>query len=152
MEYLIRACEPKDLITLVHLCAKHAAYEKSAYSETDQAEKLHRAIFSDHAPLHCWVVESDSDIVGYATYTFDFSTWSAGYFMHVDCLYLEEAVRGRGIGEKIMRNLVAEAKRRSCVNIQWQTPVFNKSAIRFYCRMGASPLEKQRFTLLLPVE
>lgn len=152
MEYVIRACEPKDLTAVVRLCAKHAAYEKAGYCETDQVRKLHQAIFSDHAPLHCWVVEHVHNIEGYATYTFDFSTWSAGYFMHLDCLYLEETVRGMGIGETIMRSLIAEAKRRACINIQWQTPVFNEPAIRFYCRMGASPIEKQRFTLVLPVE
>lgn len=149
MEYVIRNCELKDLADLVTLCAKHAAYEKSEYCEAEKESKLRQALFSDNAPLHCWLVVVDNNIAGYATYTFDFSTWNAGYFLHLDCLYLEEHVRGAAIGKEIINNLICEAKKRDCVNIQWQTPVFNERAIRFYRRMGARSTAKQRFTLSL---
>ena len=149
MEYVIRACVPKDLDALVQLCAKHAAYEETEYCESGQADKLYQALFSEDAPLNCWVVEVEHDLVGYATYTFDFSTWSAKYYLHLDCLYLEERVRGAGIGEKIMKALIVEATQRNCANIQWQTPAFNERAIRFYQRLGAEAKEKQRFTMSL---
>lgn len=149
MEYLIRRCAVEDLDALVLLCAKHAAYERAEYASEGKADKLRTAIFSEDAPLHCWVVEVGKNIVGYVTYTFDLSTWSAGYFLHLDCLYLEGHVRGIGIGEKIMQSLMLEARKHNCDNIQWQTPAFNEPAIRFYRRLGAVSKEKQRFTIPL---
>jgi hypothetical protein len=40
------------------------------------------------------------------------------------------------------------AREKNCVNIQWQTPVFNKRAIKFYNRIGATGKDKVRFTLI----
>jgi ribosomal protein S18 acetylase RimI-like enzyme len=85
-------------------------------------------------------------IVGYCSYTFDFSTWDARYFLHLDCLFIEEGFRGMSIGEKLITQVIFIAKQRKCVNVQWQTPIFNEGAIRFYKRIGATGKEKQRFT------
>ncbi len=37
------------------------------------------------------------------------------------------------------------AYRLGCVNVQWQTPVWNERAIRFYQRLGGEGKEKVRF-------
>lgn len=147
MEYLIRDFRENDIDTLIHLCNKHAAYEGVHYNGEGKRNLLLTALLSSRPKLHCWVVEAGDDVVGYVTYTFDFSTWHAQTFLHLDCLYLEEAYRGLGIGEKIIRRLHAVAKINRCVNLQWQTPTFNERAIRFYHRMGAYSLDKKRFFL-----
>ena len=150
MEYLIRRCQEKDLPALVELCEKHAAYEKTAYNANGKQELLANAIFGESQKLFSLVVESNNLIAGYATYTFDFSTWDAKPFLHLDCLYLEPGFRGYGIGEAIIKKLMAIATQHGCVTIQWQTPTFNKRAIKFYNRMGASGKHKVRFSLGLP--
>ena len=86
-----------------------------------------------------------NEVAGYATFTFDFSTWDAKYYLHVDCIYIEEKFRRLGIGKAVMKRLVDVAKSNNCVNLQWQTPVFNKMAIRFYERIGGKSLDKKRF-------
>jgi ribosomal protein S18 acetylase RimI-like enzyme len=45
----------------------------------------------------------------------------------------------------MMDKLKAIAKERNCVNVQWQTPIFNERAIKFYHRIGATGKEKLRF-------
>jgi hypothetical protein len=50
-------------------------------------------------------------------------------------LYLEPAFGG-GIGEIVFEKLKMIAKQNDCINIQWQTPVFNERAIKFYNRIG----------------
>ena len=147
MEYKIRLCEESDLAKLVELCSNHAAYEEASYSPLGKEELLSAALFSDTPKLFCHVVESRGKLVGYFTYTFDFSTWDAGTFLHLDCLYLEPEVRGNTIGERIMLVLRDIARKKNCVNIQWQTPVFNERAIKFYNRMGATGKDKVRCTL-----
>lgn len=145
MEHIIRKCEKDDLPSLVELCLKHSDYEQAIYNPTGKQELLAKAIFSDRQKLFCYVIESNGKIGGYFSYTFDFSTWDARTFLYLDCLYLEAEFRGFRIGEMVFHKLKVIAKQNDCVNIQWQTPVFNDRAIKFYNRIGGIGKDKTRF-------
>lgn len=145
MAYLIRKVETQDLLALVELCRKHAEYEQAEYDSATKQELLSSALFDTPPKLYCWVVEHNKQLVGYTSYTFDFSTWDAATFLYLDCLYLEPSCRGLGIGEEIMYRLKQVAQHNNCVNIQWQTPYFNTGAIKFYKRIGGVGKEKVRF-------
>ena len=147
MNYLIRDCHPTDVNTLVDLCQKHADYERAVFNPIGKEDGLKNALFAEQPKLFCLVVEQDEKIVGYASYTFDFSTWDATTFMYMDCLFLEEEARGFGIGEAIIEKLKQIAMDKKCINIQWHTPKFNERAIKFYHRIGGIGKEKVRFFL-----
>lgn len=147
MEYSIRNCEPQDLPKLVILCQKHAEFEKADFSPEGKEEALKKALFNDNPKLYCLVVAIDKDIVGYVSYTFDYSTWDAATFMYMDCLFLEEEARSFGIGEVLIEKLKQIGIEKNCINIQWQTPQFNERAIKFYHRIGGKGKDKVRFTL-----
>ncbi|WET00752.1 GNAT family N-acetyltransferase [Flavobacterium sp. YJ01] len=149
MEYSIRNCEITDLPKLVVLCQKHAEFEKAEYAPEGKEESLKKALFGENPQLFCLVVATKETIVGYASYTFDFSTWNASTFLYMDCLFLEEETRGLGIGEILIEKLKEIGTQKNCVNIQWQTPQFNERAIKFYNRLGAKGKDKVRFTLTL---
>jgi GNAT superfamily N-acetyltransferase len=146
MEYKIREPEIADIVKLMPLIAAHADYEKAAFDPDGKAERLATALFVSKR-LHGLVVEQGGELIGYATYTYDYSTWDAAEFMYLDCLFLKEEARGQKIGEQIINLLKEIATRRDCINIQWQTPDFNEPAIRFYKRNLAKGLNKVRFTL-----
>lgn len=149
MEYSIRDCEPSDLSKLVVLCEKHAAFEKASFSPEGKEENLKKAIFGEKPKLFCLVVATKETIIGYVSYTFDFSTWDAATFIYMDCLFLEEEARSFGIGELLIDRLKQIGIENNCINIQWQTPQFNERAIKFYNRIGAKGKDKVRFTLNL---
>ena len=130
---------------IINLCAAHAAYERSAYDPAGKQEQLTQALFGDKPLLHCLVAENEGQLMGYATYMFQYSTWDAGLYVYMDCLYLHEAYRSQGIGKELMLAIRQEAQQAGCSQIQWQTPDFNKRAIRFYQRMGAVAKPKERF-------
>jgi ribosomal protein S18 acetylase RimI-like enzyme len=147
MNYLIRDCQPDDMIAVVGLCKKHAEFERAPFNPIGKEEGLKKALFGEQPKLFCLVIESHETIVGYASYTIDFSTWDAACFMYMDCLYLEEETRGFGIGEAVIEKLKQIAIAKKCINIQWQTPKFNERAIKFYHRIGGTAKEKVRFFL-----
>jgi len=147
MEYSIRSCEIADLAKLVILCQKHAAFEKADYDPKGKEESLKKALFDEQPKLFCMVVEVNKTIAGYVSYTFDYSTWDAGTFLYMDCLFLEEKARNFGIGEVLINKLKEIGKAKNCINLQWQTPEFNKRAIQFYNRIGAKGSNKARFSL-----
>jgi GNAT superfamily N-acetyltransferase len=100
-------------------------------------------------PIHACTPGLSSNVVaclvGYATATQEFSTWDAACFLHMDCLYLREEARGLGLARQLVMEIASLAYRLGCVNVQWQTPVWNERAIRFYQRLGGEGKEKVRF-------
>ncbi|WP_033823899.1 GNAT family N-acetyltransferase, partial [Kitasatospora sp. MBT63] len=68
----------------------------------------------------------------------------------LDCLYLRDEHRGLGLGGLVIGAVVAEAGARGPAEVQWNTPVRNEGAIRFYDRLGATRKEKQRYSLAVP--
>lgn len=145
MEYSIRNCEIADVPKLVVLCQKHAEFERADYSPEGKEEGLRKALFGEEPKLYCLVVATKETIVGYVSYNFTYSTWSAADFLYMDCLFLEESARNFGIGEVLINKLKEIAKNNNCVNMQWRTPQFNERAIKFYQRIGAKGKDKVCF-------
>ena len=108
---------------------------------------LHAALFGAPPLLMCWVAERGGDLLGYATATREFSTWQAGYYLHMDCLYLKPEARNLGLGEQLAARLARDAVELQCKGMQWQTPADNVHAARFYRRIGAQSKDKLRFYL-----
>jgi GNAT superfamily N-acetyltransferase len=76
-----------------------------------------------------------------------YATWDAAYYVYMDCLFLTEDARGKGVGEELINRIKLEANALDCTHIQWQTPDFNERAIKFYNRIGATSKSKERFFL-----
>jgi len=146
MRYHIRPLQPDDLDSLLVLLQEHASYERSPFDPTGKKVRLAEAIFSAKK-LHCWIVECNTAVEGFVSFTVDYSTWDASYFIHMDCLYLRERIRGCGIGKEILQRLRLLAAQQNFKNVQWQTPEFNASGIRFYEKNCARPFRKVRFVL-----
>lgn len=147
MNITIRPAKPADIQEIIRLCAEHADYEKAEYSPEGKAEKLAGFLFAETPRLYCLLAENPDGVVGYATYMQEFSTWDAGLFIHLDCLFVRPAARSLGIGEKLVQALVEHAQTLGCEQIQWQTPEWNERAITFYYRIGATSKPKLRMYL-----
>lgn len=143
--YLIRTALPDDIEGLIELCAEHATYEGTNYDLRGKRECLSAALFLTDPRVYAWVVVRNGYLVGYATATQEFSTWDAALFLHMDCLYLREEVRGYGLGRLLVEEIARLALQLGCVNVQWQTPTWNEHAIRFYQHLGAKSNQKVRF-------
>lgn len=141
----IRKVQLNDMDELINLCEAHAIYEKANYTREHKKENLIKELFSDAPRLTCLVVEFENKLIGYASFTTDYSTWDAEYFLYLDCLYLYEEYRGNGIGEKLMNEVMKHAKQQNIKMIQWHTPDFNTRAIKFYHRIGGYSKNKVRF-------
>ena len=132
---------------LVRLCAEHAAYERSYFDPVGKEEALARMLFAPEARLKCLVAAEGDNLIGYATFSVEVSTWDADRYMHMDCLFLRPEARNKGIGRALMRRIAQEARDQGVIRMQWQTPSFNVDAIRFYDRLG--PEKKEKFRMFL---
>ena len=145
MNIEIRYCKPKDIQQLINLCAAHAKFEQADYVSENKEENLAKHLFAETSPLKCLVVENENELLGYASFMKQFSTWDAAFYILLDCLYLKPEARGNGIGNQIMKLISEYAKTENCPTIQWQTPCFNIKAIKFYQKLGARSKSKERF-------
>lgn len=148
-EAIIRFAEKQDSSILIQLCKLHADYEKSPYDAQGKEQKLSIHLFSKQPPLYCLVALVNETIVGYATYMKQFSTWDASFYIYMDCLFLTEESRGFGIGQKLVERIKKEGHKMGCNLVQWQTPDFNKRAMKFYNRIGAIGKSKERYFLTI---
>ncbi|WP_350287342.1 GNAT family N-acetyltransferase [uncultured Croceitalea sp.] len=146
-EPIIRFAKPSDMDNIVHLCAQHALYERSAFDPNGKAEQLAEHLFMPSPSLYCLVVEQEKQLIGYATYMKQFATWDANFYVYMDCLFMTEKARGFGIGEQLVNRIKEECQKLRCTHVQWQTPDFNLRAIKFYERIGAVSKSKERFFL-----
>ncbi len=144
---LIRKAQEKDIDQIVSLCEAHAAFEGANYSSAGKGILLSMELFKKNPRLHCLVADHDNRLLGYATYTVQYSTLDACQYLYMDCLYLHEEARGKGLGKEFMGKIIKEAKRLNCELIQWQTPTFNTNAIAFYKNIGGFSKPKERFFL-----
>jgi GNAT superfamily N-acetyltransferase len=147
----VRPAERSDLPRVAELAAQHARYERAEPPVPDLAERLAVLLFEAPEPrLGCLVAElPEGEVVGYATCSPALSTWEGLQYLHMDCLFLAPDHRGLGLGALLMDAVVDRARRLGLAEVQWQTPVWNEGAIRFYARRGALGADKRRFSMRL---
>jgi ribosomal protein S18 acetylase RimI-like enzyme len=143
----IRAACAADIPELIELINEHTAYEKAPPPSTHLAERLPAVMFAADAKIHAFVAETSDGLIGYATCSVEASTWQANHYLHLDCLYLRPTSRGGGIGTRLLLEVTQLARQRGLQQVQWQTPEWNESAIRFYERTGARSDRKRRYVL-----
>lgn len=150
MTISIRLATKDDMPRILELIQAHAAYERSGTVKAT-TERLGELMIDGDAATCLVAVDTTHDgrIVGYATASREFSTWDAAHYLHMDTLFVDEAVRGQRIGQQLFDAVVQLGADTGCLQVQWQTPDWNVDAIRFYERAGATSTSKQRFTLAL---
>ncbi|MDB5364931.1 MAG: acetyltransferase [Rhodospirillales bacterium] len=144
---MISRLEPADLDGLIELMAEHADYERASFDPANKLAALRQAFFAAPPRLLGWVAMDGGALVGYATASREFSTLQGREFLHLDCLFVRETTRGRGLGKALLQAVVEEARRLRIEHLEWQTPAWNEDAIRFYHREGATAASKARFSL-----
>lgn len=149
--YLIRAATRTDLAEIVRLAELHAEYERSPLPKLSTENRKQREfameemLFTAEPVMSCLVVQVSDALEGYATFGMQYSTWQARRYLYLDCLFLTSRIRRLGIGRLMMQHVRKEARAMGANEVQWQTPCFNREAIEFYKRLGASPKTKHRF-------
>ncbi|MFC5667186.1 GNAT family N-acetyltransferase [Kitasatospora misakiensis] len=143
----IRPATAADLPALAELCAAHADFERAGPVPADLAARLEPVLFSARPRAWCLVVDRGGELIGYATFSREFSTWQAADYLHLDCLFVTEAHRGAGWGRVLLDAVQDAAAALGVAELQWQTPDWNTDAIRFYQRAGARARPKVRFSL-----
>jgi GNAT superfamily N-acetyltransferase len=139
---VVRRALPADGEALLHLIEKLAEYERLTPPDAGARARLLRDMFSTPPRLEAYLALLEGIPAGYALV---FETYSS--FLALPTLYLEDIFilpeyRRGGIGMKLFRTLVAEARRRGCGRMEWTVLDWNQLAINFYRKIGAREMSE----------
>lgn len=145
----IRAAKPDDLpalLTMVQSLALHHGDVALATMET-----LQRDLFGPVAWFHTLVVEENSGCLGYATLLPLARLHLGQRGMDLHHLYVDQSVRGRGIGMALVKAACAYAQDLGCSYFTVGANAENHAAHQFYVKVGFAdrPLEGRRFSMAL---
>jgi GNAT superfamily N-acetyltransferase len=95
------------------------------------------ALLNDSESMHCALAvsgeESPSGLVHLIKRR---STWTAGHQCYLEDLFVEERLRGSGIGRSLIEYAYAWAKQQGCASVGWLTHESNATARRLYDRLA----------------
>jgi GNAT superfamily N-acetyltransferase len=144
MADIIRPATSLDIAGMLGLMRELAEYEKLTHLFVATEDSLRDALFGARPAAEALVAERDGNIVGYALYFHNFSTFLSRRGLYLEDLYVQPALRGSGLGTAMLRRLASIAVERQCGRFEWSVLDWNQSAIDFYTKMGATVLPDWR--------
>ena len=138
----IRTATPEDCSTIANLIRELAVYEKLEHAAKATAEDLRLGLFGDPPYAHALLVEVGGDVVGFALYFTNFSTFRGQPGIYLEDLYVKPEHRGRGLGKALLARLATIALDRGCGRFEWAVLDWNEPSIGFYKALGAQAMDE----------
>jgi len=142
--FTLRPAAPHDLAPIVGLIRELAEFEHLAHLVVVTPDSLHPQLFGPKPAAEAVVAEVDGQVVGFALFFTNFSTFLGRPGLYLEDLYVQPAHRGTGLGRALLQHLGALAVERGCGRFEWSVLDWNENAIRFYEKMGATVMPDWR--------
>jgi GNAT superfamily N-acetyltransferase len=132
---IIRQAIPGDEAAIMSLIHELAAYEKAPEQVVNTSEALRKHLFEEKI-CSALVVELDTEVVGFALYFTNYSTWK-GKCLYLEDFYVLPKYRRSGIGSVLFDRVVEIAKTSGVKRMDWQVLEWNEPALSFYRKKNA---------------
>lgn len=128
---IIRKAEPNDLVQVYALIKELAVFENEPNEPSNSLKKFVDDGTSKNPKFQVLVADIDGIISGIALYYYGYSSWK-GSMLYLDDLVVKENFRKKGIGKKLLDELISVAKEERINQMRWHVLDWNESAINFY--------------------
>ena len=135
----IRFASVDDVPLILAFVRDLAEYERRADHVVATEEDLRRTLFGDRPAAEVLFAEIGAEAVGFALFFGTYSTFVGKPGFYLEDLYVQPEYRGRGVGQRLLKELAVLAVERGCARIDWSVLDWNESAITFYQQLGALP-------------
>ena len=142
--HALRSAQPRDLDDIVALIGELAAFEQLTHLLEVTPAKLEPHLFGERPVAECVVAEVGGELVAFALFFTNFSTFLARPGLYLEDLYVRPAHRGSGLGKALLRHLGRLAAERGCGRFEWSVLDWNANAIAFYEGLGATVMPDWR--------
>ncbi len=137
----VRRIVEADVEAVVRLVHELAAYEQAADQCHLTVGALRTALFGEAPALFGHVAETGDQVVGFALWFRNFSTWDGVHGVYLEDLFVCPEHRGGGHGRALLAELAAECLRHGYTRLQWWVLNWNAPALGFYRGLGAEPMD-----------
>ena len=153
---LIRWATEADAALIVNFVRELAIFEKEDVANVHITEAdVRRDGFGATRRFEVLIAEVDHKPIGFALFFPNYSTWEGKSGLYIEDIFVDESMRGSGIGRKLIAAVAKIAHSRGCARIDLAVLHWNP-ARGFYNRLGfqhAEPwqifrLEDDRFEAL----
>jgi GNAT superfamily N-acetyltransferase len=134
----IRPATPADLPLILRFIRALATYEKLLPEVEATEAKLGATLFGPRPAAECILAfTGENTPAGFAIFFTNYSTFLARPGLYLEDLFVEPALRHRGIGRALLLHLARLANERGCGRMEWSVLDWNQPAIDFYESIGA---------------
>ncbi len=132
----------EDSALLAQLIRELAIYEKLEHEVHVTAQTLELSMFGASPHAFAVIAQYDGEVVGFALYFFNFSTFVGKAGLYIEDLFVRDAHRGKGVGKALFTHLCGIAHERGCGRMEWWALDWNTPAIDFYTAQGAQAMDE----------
>ncbi len=140
----IRPAQPSDVAHIHAMIVELAVFEKLEHLVVATEALLHEGLFGAKPSCEAIIGEADGEVVTFALFFHNFSTFLTRKGLYLEDLYVRQAHRGKGYGSAMLKKLAEIAVERNCGRFEWSVLDWNEPAIKFYKAMGADILPDWR--------
>lgn len=140
----LRLATVADVPQILQFIQALADYEKLADQVVATEQKLQQTLFGDKAFAEVVLAEFQGQPAGFALFFHNYSTFLAKPGLYLEDLFVDPALRGKGIGKALITYLATLAVARDCGRLEWSVLDWNQPAIDFYQSLGAVMLHDWR--------
>ncbi len=138
---IIRKAERPDAGLVLDYIKRIAAYEKLEHLVTATTADIEKSLF-DECAARVNIAEYEGRTAGFALFFKNYSTFKGKTGIYLEDLFVDEDMRGRGIGKALFQSVAKEAADSGCERMEWACLNWNESSIEFYFYMGATALDE----------
>ena len=140
----LRLATANDVPQILQFIQDLAEYEKLSDQVVATEEKLRTTLFGDKPFAEVVMADYQGQPAGFALFFHNYSTFLAKPGMYLEDLYVDQQLRGKGIGKALITFLAKLAVERGCGRLEWSVLDWNQPAIDFYQSLGAVMLHDWR--------
>src|ERR1043166_1541180 len=133
-----------DVSTLLTLIRELAIYEKKRHKAVVTEQDLLRDGFGPQPKFRALIAEWDGQPAGYASFFYFYSTFQGRPALFLEDLFVLDQFRGKGIGKSLLASVAKLAIELECFGLRWEVLDWNRPAIEFYERLGATFLNERK--------
>ena len=141
-DFEIRQAEEEDVPEILELIKALAEFENLSDEVVATEELLKITLFGKNSPAEVQIAYDKNNTLGFALYFRSFSTFLGRPGIYLEDLYVRESARGKGVGEALLRRLAQRTLEIGGGRLEWSVLNWKEAAIKFYQKMGASPLDE----------
>jgi GNAT superfamily N-acetyltransferase len=137
----IEPATENDLAVILQLIRALAEYERLGHAVVATERDLRETLFGPKPSAEVILARAGQEAVGFAVWFSTYSTFLARPGLYVEDVFVCPEWRGRGIGRALLTYLARVAVARNYGRMEWSVLDWNEPAIRFYRRLGATPMD-----------